>query len=106
MCAVTSAPCSPSHPSIVGAPLASLLALRQQQPSNKDGLPPGSAPRHTTTKGTIMRKLILGLAAVAAIATSLGFAGTADAATTGSGTGDMHFVTHYQGVNYVHDAAA
>ena len=41
------------------------------------------APRHTTKKGTTtMRKVILGLAAAAAIAAPLTLAGTANAATT------------------------
>lgn len=50
-----------------------------------------------------MRRIILGLLATAALAAPIALASSADAATNGSGTGSMHFVTHYQGVDYVHD---
>jgi hypothetical protein len=49
-----------------------------------------------------VRKLLFGLVAAAAIASPIALASSASAATTGTGT--MHFVTHYQGVDYVHDA--
>ncbi len=48
-----------------------------------------------------MRKIISGLVAAAAIAAPIALAGSASAATTGTG---MHFETHYQGSTYVHDA--